>query len=273
MPPPPPSGNRSGLLIGGGVVIAVLVVALAAALATRGSGSDAADDSPSSVAAAPSTSTDAAAPSSSVAASTGPSTPSATAPGGDLAGLLESPTQINERMKTTMSPAPGESGTEPLTKVVVTPTECTGNFIPATAATYAGTDFTAMAVQGFRGSGNSMSTSVIEVAVKFPDAAAAKRFFNDQYSDMSNCTYKPVTARYANGASYDGKTTAVGKSSGSEGDLINTIVFRNPMEGTIGCDRALGVNGEVIVDVLVCSDGNSGGYGTGLARSIMRKLN
>ncbi|WP_085109671.1 sensor domain-containing protein [Mycolicibacillus trivialis] len=263
----PPSNSRQLLMVGAGLLVALLVLMFVVVGVTRDdSGSDdtATTASPSSAEAAP-PSSDAASPTSSTTSASSPSA-------GDLAGLLESPAQINDRMKTTMTPAPGESGSEPLTKVTVTPSECTGNFIPATAAVYAGSGFTAMAVQGFRGPGDKVSTSVIEAAVRFPDAAAAKRFFNDRYADMSDCTYKPVTAAYGDGASYDGKTTAVGKSSGSEGDLINTIIFRNPMEGTIGCDRALGVNADVIVDVLVCSDGNSGGYGTGLARAIMRKV-
>ncbi|MCV7315074.1 hypothetical protein H7J77_05920 [Mycolicibacillus parakoreensis] len=40
---------------------------------------------------------------------------------------------------------------------------------------------------------------------------------------------------------FDGKTTAVGKNTETDGDLVNTIVFPNPLPADTGkgCDRAV----------------------------------
>src|SRR5690625_1966480 len=96
--------------------------------------------------------------------------------------MLMAPSAARMGIDTTRGDRNDEHAAAPLS-VSVTPSECTGNVIPATTATYAGVDYTDMAAQGFRGPGNSVSTSVIEAVVRFPDAAAAKRFLNDQYAE------------------------------------------------------------------------------------------
>lgn len=272
--PPPPKNKRIWVWVAVGAVSALLMATVLIVLA-RGdrSGSDSTAAGPSTTVSAPPADTagpDAGPSSSPVSTSAGSPPESGNS---TLAGYLQTREQLEERMKGPLTPSTGESGTAPLA-VTVTPPECTGNVTPATATIYSGIDYTDMVVQGFRGPGNSVTTNVIEAVVRFPDAAAAKRFLNDQYADMSSCVYKAVTVTYPDGATFDGKTTAVGKNTDTEGDLLNTIVFPNPLPADTGkgCDRALGRHDAVIVDVAVCRDAGSGGYGTGLARAILRAI-
>lgn len=271
---PPPSNNRQWLLLGGaGVVILVLVVALVAVLASGGSGDDK-SAAPTTTAAAPPTggddsdSTASTSPTTSTTASSSPSDAGTS----ELAGLLEPAGKLNDLMKMTMTASPSESGTAPLTSVTVTPSECTRNLIPATAAVYAGVDYSEIAVQGFRGPGKSVKNSVIEAVVRFPDADAAKRFFNDQYADMSNCTYKPVSAAYGDGATLHGKTAAVGKSSETDGEKIMTTMFPNLRNSGEGCNRSLGLKADIVVDVVVCREDKLGASGTTLVGRILRNI-
>ncbi|OHV04964.1 sensor domain-containing protein [Mycobacterium talmoniae] len=226
--------------------------------------------------AGPSTSVNAsAAPSSRQSTSSAP-TSSSKAAGTSLSGLLLTPDEINSRMKTTMTVSNNESGSAPLANLTVTPSNCASAYAPATTTAYDGSGFTGIAVQGFRGPGNTVATSVIQAAAKFPDAAAAQAFLDQQFTAWGGCKFTQVTADYGDGTTAHRKFTAPGKSPGKDGDTLVLTGLESSAPGAPSCDRAMTIKSDVVVDVVVCKDGsdgqNAGGYGTGLAHAIQRNI-
>jgi hypothetical protein len=185
-----------------------------------------------------------------------------------LSGLLLPIDEINSRLKTTTTAAPGESGSAPL-GIAVTPPNCASAYAPATGDGYRGAGYSELAVQGFRGPGNAVSTSVIEAVAKFPDAAAAQAFYQRQFADWKSCKYTAVSATYSDGASDHTKT-------GVPGDDGTTVLDSAFGAGGATCERAMTVKSAYVVDVRVCRGGggagNAGGYGVSLAHAIGRNI-
>ena len=168
-----------------------------------------------------------------------------------LPGLLLSADDVALRMnKPGMSAMPMEFA--PIAGTV-TPPNCTGAWGPAYQATYDGSGFTALAVQGVFA---NPTHKLVEAVASFPDAKAAKTFYDRQAADWNACKSNHI--RF----SYDGAAT--------EGDLgvptttagVMTLMFSPTTSATAGqqCERNMTVRANVIVDVRACSPtvGSSG---------------
>jgi hypothetical protein len=196
-----------------------------------------------------------------------PTQTSAAAPA-NLSGLLLPIDDINSRLKTTTTAAPGESGSAPLS-IAVTPPNCTSAYAPATGDGYRGAGYSELAVRGFRGPGGAVSTSVIEAVAKFPDAAAAQDFYHRQFADWKSCKYTAVSATYSDGAGDHIKM-------GIPGDDGTTVIDSAFGAGGATCERTMTVKAAYVIDVRVCRSGggagNAGGYGLSLAHAIQRNI-
>lgn len=253
--------HRWWVLGGAGVLAVVLVIALVTA--TGGQDRNADDGPPTSPAQVPAGPT-----------TTVPGTPTAAPPpqppppppgpvlGADaLPGLLLPPEQISERMNT--------PGMEPMTLVhrplpgSVTPPHCTGAWGPAYEATYNGSGFTAIAVQGVF---KQPTHQLVQAAVSFPDPGAAKAFYDKQSADWNAC--RSTHVRYEQG----GVSEADIGVPAVTGDILSVMVI--PTTAKVAgqqCERDMTVRGNVIVDVRACSP-TVGSAGLSIARAIADKI-
>jgi serine/threonine kinase PknH len=179
-----------------------------------------------------------------------------------LPGLLLPEDQINQRMNTSgMTAIPVESA---LLYGSVTPPHCTGAWGPVYDLTYNGSGYTALAVQGVFG---GQTHRLVQAVVAFPDAAAAKAFYDKQVADWNAC--KSTHIRFE----FDGGVTEadVGVPSVT-GDLLSVMLV--PTTSQVAgqqCERDMTVRGNVVVDVRACSP-TVGSAGSSIAREIADKV-
>lgn len=232
-------------------VIVVLVVALSGG-DDPGSTVAATETTPSSVrtttSRAPSTSEPAPAP--------------ANIPDDALPGLLLSANDISGRMnKPGMTAMPTESA--PLAGSV-TPPNCTGAWGPGYQATYDGSGFTAMVIQGVF---SDPTHKLVQAVTAFPDANAAKVFYDRQVADWNACKNSHIRFEFQ-GASTEADLGVPSTTAG-----VLTMKLTPTTSATEGqqCERNMALRANVIVDVRACSP-TVGSSGLSIASAIADKI-
>lgn len=262
--PPPHSGGlvagrRRWWVIGGAVaaVAAVIVGLVVFTGGDDGSSTDATATTSTRVPAGPST-TAAATPRSTSAPAPPPPPPVVDAAG--LPGLLLPADLVNQRMNTT-----GMTADPPFAKLLpgsVTPAHCTGAWGPAYEATYQGSGYTGLAIQGFF----QPPIQMVQAVVSFPDAGAAKAFYDRQVADWNEC--KSTHIRYEGG----GVTEAdLGVPSMAAGIMTLLLVPTTAKTAGQQCERDMTLRSNVIVDVRACSP-TVGSAGFSIANEIAEKI-
>ncbi|MFI5506039.1 sensor domain-containing protein [Mycobacterium sp. NPDC051804] len=261
---PPPS--RAGLLAGprrwwviGGAVAVVTAVVVALVVFTGGdnsSSSEATATTSTRVPASPRTATPTRRPSTPAPAPPPPPVVDAAA----LPGLLLPAELINQRMNTT-----GMTADPPFAKLLagtVTPPQCAGAWGPAYEATYQGSGYTGLAIQGFF----QPPIQMVQAVVSFPDAGSAKAFYDKQVADWNAC--KSTHIRYESG----GVTEAdLGVPSVTVGVMTMMLIPTTAKTAGQQCERDMTVRSNVIVDVRACSP-TVGSAGLSIAREIADKI-
>ncbi|MGZ8819279.1 MAG: sensor domain-containing protein [Mycobacterium sp.] len=108
-----------------------------------------------------------------------------------LPGLLLSANDVSGRMnKPGMTAMPTEY--EPLAGSVAPP-NCTGAWGPAYQATYDGSGFTGLVVQGVFA---DPTHKLVQAVIAFPDANAAKAFYDRQVADWNGCKNTHIKFEY-----------------------------------------------------------------------------
>jgi eukaryotic-like serine/threonine-protein kinase len=252
-------GNRRMWGIGAAAAVVVAVVVVLVVAMSGGDGSESTATSPTSTTAssARTTSADPSAPEPSSA----PPAP-ANIPDDALPGLLLSANDISGRMnKPGMTAMPTEY--EPLAGSV-TPPNCTGTWGPAYQATYDGSGFTGMAIQGVFA---DPTHKLVQAVTAFPDANAAKAFYDRQVADWNGCKNTHIKFEY--------------QCASTEADLgvpattadILTMKLNPTTSATTGqqCERNMALRANVIVDVRACSP-TVGSSGLSIASAIADKI-
>lgn len=268
-PPPRCRGRLAGLVSERrrwwllGAAAAAIAVVVAAVVILTGSDDGAPTGATASSAPQPTTpgtgSPDAPAP----AAPTNPASPPPVAVDkAALDGLLLPADRISQLMNTTaMTTVPIAHTLLPGT---ATPPHCTGTWGPAYEATYTGSGFTAVAAQAvFR----NPTHKVAQAVVAFPDAAAAKAFYDKQISDWNACKSTHVRFEYL------GTSTEIDVGVPVvTGDVLALLVVPTTT-GIAGqqCERDMTVRANVIVDVRACSP-TVGSAGSSMVREIADKI-
>lgn len=250
-------------VIGAAAAIAVVLV-IALIVASSGDDSSSEDGPPTSPAQVP------AGPKTTVPASptaAPPSQPPAAPPAPNVApdalpGLLLPAEQINQRMNTSgMTALPTEHA--PLGGTV-TPPHCTGVWAPAYQATYDGSGYTGLAIQGVH---REPSHKVAQAVVSFPDAGRAKAFYDKQVADWNACKSSHVRWEYGgNSTELD-----VGVPAITAGVMTVMLFPTNSPTAGQQCERDMTVRGNVIVDVRACSP-TVGSAGLSIATAIADKV-
>ncbi|WP_286137599.1 sensor domain-containing protein [Mycobacterium sp. IS-3022] len=179
-----------------------------------------------------------------------------------LPGLLLPAEQINQRLNTTgMTALPTEHA--PLAGSV-TPPHCTGVWAPAYQATYDGSGYTGLAIQGVH---REPSHKVAQAVISFPDAGRAKAFYDKQVADWNAC--KSTHVRWE----YGGNSTEldVGVPATTAGVMTVMLFPTNSPTAGQQCERDMTVRGNVIVDVRACSP-TVGSAGLSIATAIADKI-
>lgn len=264
--PQPRAAGRAGLLadgrrwwVIGGAAVAVLAVIVALVMFTGG------DDSSSTDVAATTSSRMPTSPR--TTASTTPRAAPKPAPppppvvdAAALPGLLLSADLINERMNTT-----GMTADPPLAELLtgsVTPPHCTGAWGPAYEATYGASGYTGVAVQGFF----QAPMQMVQAVVSFPDAVAAKAFYDRQVADWNAC--KSTHIRFE----FNGVTEAdLGVPSVTAGVMTLSLIPTTAKTAGQQCERDMALRSNVIVDVRACSP-TVGSAGLSIASAIAEKV-
>ncbi len=262
-PPPRGGGPRRWWLIGGAAA-AVVVVIVALVVATSGDDSASTDvtaTSPAQVPAGPTTTPRGATTAAPAPPPTAGAPPPPVVDAAALPGLLLPADQINQRMNTSgMTAIPVESA---LLYGSVTPPHCTGAWGPVYDLTYNGSGYTALAVQGVFG---GQTHRLVQAVVAFPDAGAAKAFYDRQVVDWNAC--KSTHIRFEQ----DGVTEADVGVPAITGDLLSVMLV--PTTSQVAgqqCERDMTVRGNVVVDVRACSP-TVGSAGSSIAREIADKV-
>lgn len=263
-PPPPPQqpqprADKRRWWVIGGAACAVLAVIVALVMFTGS------DDSSSTDVAATTSSTVPASPRTAVR-TTSSATPEPAPPpppvvdAAALPGLLLPADVINQRMDTT-----GMTADPPLAELLkgsVTPAHCTGAWGPAYQATYGGSDYTGVAVQGFF----QAPIQMVQAVVSFPDADAAKAFYDQQVIDWNAC--KSTHIRFE----FNGVTEAdLGVPSVTAGVMTLSLIPTTARTAGQQCERDLALRSNVIVDVRACSP-TVGSAGLSIASAIAEKV-
>jgi serine/threonine-protein kinase len=181
---------------------------------------------------------------------------------GALPGLLLSTNDVSGRLnKPGMTAMPTEY--EPLAGSV-TPPNCTGAWGPAYQATYDGSGFTALAVQGVF---SDPTHKLVQAVAAFPDANAAKAFYDRQVADWNGCKNSHIRFEYQ-GASTEADLGVPASTAG-----ILTMKLSPTTSTTAGqqCERNMAVRANVIVDVRACSP-TVGSSGLSIASAIADKI-
>jgi serine/threonine-protein kinase len=248
-------GRMVGIGVAAAAAMAVIVVLVVALSGGDGSESSAAGPTETTTSATrkPATTTSEPAPA--------PPAP-ANVPGDALPALLLSSNDVSNRMnKPGMTAMPTESA--PLAGSV-TPPNCTGAWGPAYQATYDGSGFTAMAVQGVF---SDPTHKLVQAVTAFPDANAAKAFYDRQVADWNACKSSHIRFEYQ-GASTEAD---LGMPSTTAG--VMTMKLTPTTSATTGqqCERNMALRANVIVDVRACSP-TVGSSGLSIASAIADKI-
>ncbi|WP_006242324.1 serine/threonine-protein kinase PknH/PknJ [Mycolicibacterium tusciae] len=253
------TGNRRRWGIGAGAAAVVAVVVVLVVAMSGGEGAESSATSPTSTTAS-SARTTTAAPSTPDPSSAPPAP--ANVDDAALPGLLLSANDVSGRMnKPGMTAMPTEY--EPLAGSV-TPPNCTGAWGPVYRATYDGSGFTGLVVQGVFA---DPTHKLVQAVTAFPDANAAKAFYDRQVVDWEGCKNTHIRFEYE-GASTEADLGVPATTAG-----ILTMKLNPTTSATTGqqCERNLAVRANVIVDVRACSP-TVGSSGLSIASAIADKI-
>jgi serine/threonine-protein kinase len=174
---------------------------------------------------------------------------------------------INQRMNTTAMTAK-----PPLNELLpgtITPPHCAGTWGPANQATYNGSGYTGLAVQGYFNPTTNQNPSthqLVQSVVAFPDAGAAKAFYDRQVADWNACKSTHITF------DQNGHTEAdLGVPAVAGDGMSLMLVPTNSKTAGQQCERDMAVRSNVIVDVRACSP-TVGSAGLSIAREIADKI-
>lgn len=179
-----------------------------------------------------------------------------------LPGLLLPADQINQRLNTSgMTTLPMEHAALAGT---VTPPHCAGVWGPAYQATYDGSGYTGLAIQGVH---REPSHKVAQAVVSFPDPGRAKAFYDRQVADWDTCKSSHIRWEYG------GNVNDVDVGVPAETSGVMTVMLFPTNSRTAGqqCERDMTVRGNVIVDVRTCSP-TVGSAGLSIATAIADKI-
>ena len=266
-PPPGGPGKFSQMLsrnrrVWGISAAAAAAIAVVVVLVVANSGGDASE----STATSPTRTTASSTPTTSSAPSTPKPTIAPPAPANvdvaALPGLLLTPGEISERMhKPGMSAMAVENA--PIAGSV-TPPNCFGAWGPVYQATYDGSGFTGLAVQGVFA---NPTHKLVQAVVAFPDANAAKAFYDRQLADWNSCQSTHIRFEY-DGAATEVDVGVPGTTAG-----VMTLMLTPTTSATAGqqCERNMAVRANVIVDVRACSP-TVGSSGFSITSAIADKI-
>jgi len=242
-------------MVAGPAAVAV-VVAVVAVLWTR---HDDASTGPTSTAAAPSTST-----SRTITTTTPPPVsvdparlPQFLLPAEAISATLNSPGMV---------PGDVEPRTDWLNDSFIIPMSCATVWGPGKTMTYVNSGFIGMARQlvAEQPTGNH---AVVQAVLAFPDAAAAKKSFDQQFTNWGDCQLQTITSNLKD---VDTKAT-VGTAAEADGVATLQVTQVGGPPGVV-CERALTVAGNVVVDIRSCSP-DVGDTAGNIARDIAAKIN
>jgi PknH-like protein len=265
---PPPSHRRWWILGGAAALTAIIIAVVVIAVGGRGQTPTA----PTTPTAAPTTPATlppkrTTTPSPSSTSAPPPPTQASIDPA-TLPSLLLSSNEISQRL----SSSPGMEAGPVINKTSqdssVMPANCSGVWAVAEDSTYSSSGYTAIAGQVVNEKPKAYHAT-IQAVVSFPDAAAAKAFYDKQVADWTACKFQHIVARYPDGATDEG---TVGVAANTDGTMNVLITITDvPSAPTMACERAMTVRANVIVDVRACSP-NVGSAGWTIARDIGEKI-
>jgi serine/threonine-protein kinase len=185
-------------------------------------------------------------------------------PNASLSGLLLTPAEAAETVgvpelvvsKTLNAIQDDSSGT-------VDPRDCVSADLPAQVIAYRGTGWKA-AVEQFLTPPAGAGTFAAQTVVSFPDSAAAEKVVRDQRLIWGQCAGKSVQVT-ANGTTF---TQTIG-SVANIGDTAIALAVKRA-DG-FDCQRALGVQNNVVVDVIACRIGVVS-QGADMLKQIVAKI-
>lgn len=160
-----------------------------------------------------------------------------------LPGLLLPADQISTLLGT-----PGMTATriesQPL-DAQIAPAQCDGPWGPAYATTYTGSGFTGLAVQVV----TNKPVQAAQAVAAFPDAAAAKVFFDRQAGMWNACKNTRITQ------TVDGDSSTVESGVPAMVGEVMTLALTALSASTPGqhCERDMTYRGNVVIDVRACS--------------------
>jgi serine/threonine-protein kinase len=167
-----------------------------------------------------------------------------------------------------MIPGEVESSVDPTTDSVITPLDCASTWGPAKTWTYQLSGFLGMARQQVAEQ-PTPNNAVIQAVLAFPDAATAKKSYDDQVKSWSSCQFQTITA-HLNSTTQD-QTAKVGAVTQVDGVATLQTTPDHGLPGVV-CERALTVTGNVVIDVRSCSP-NVADTAATFARDIAAKIN
>lgn len=247
--------SRRWWMVAGPAAVAV-AVAVVAVLWTR---HDDASSGPTSTAAAPSTST-----SRTTTSTTPPPVsvdparlPQFLLPAEAISATLNSPGMV---------PGDVEPRTDWLNDSFIIPMGCATVWGPGKIMTYVNSGFIGMARQLLteQPTGNH---AVVQAVLAFPDAAAAKKSYDEQFKNWGDCQLQTITSNLKD---VDTKAT-VGTAAEADGVATLQVTQVGGPPGVV-CERALTVAGNVVVDIRSCSP-DVGDTAGNIARDIAAKIN
>ncbi|WP_232538303.1 sensor domain-containing protein [Mycobacterium intracellulare] len=160
---------------------------------------------------------------------------------------------------------PREVSTSLSSDASIDPAKCASAVAPALEATYTGSGYTGVAVQGLMEPSPGRHKVIQAVAV-FPDEAAAQQFRAQQLSAWQGCRLTDVTVSFPGGQPADHATITI--VSDTDGIASTVLLPAGATEHKDSeCERAMAVRRNVIADVRVCGQ-NTITAGVMLVRAI-----
>lgn len=153
---------------------------------------------------------------------------------------------------------------------VIDKKNCIGAFSPAESAVYGTTSWTAARLQAVHEPGPvPISFEVVQAAIEFPTAEAARKLLADQAIQWSACAGTGYTATWPGASPAPWKFGALAKTSTG---ISLPQHFDGPgLLGTGACQRALEIRNNVVADVWACRV-SIDNQGVDLAHAIIARL-
>lgn len=181
-----------------------------------------------------------------------------------LPSLLASAEQVSSILNHVQM-SPREVSTSLSSDASIDPAKCASAVAPALEATYTGSGYTGVAVQGLMEPSPGRH-KVIQAVAAFPDEAAAQQFRAQQLSAWQGCRLTDVTVSFPGGQPADHATITI--VSDTDGIASTVLLPAGATEHKDSeCERAMAVRRNIIADVRVCGQ-NTITAGVMLVRAI-----